>query len=113
MKKSRKRKNFSIKEIIKFKQGKLIVICSSEAEREALLKRFPKGTIITVKAETGDAGTYRIMDMESLKTVAKAKAAAIEPICKPYSEDIEKQREFIKFLQEEESLETLYNLSND
>lgn len=90
------------------KRGKKIVVCSSNEEKKLLTKRFPKGTTITVKADTGDAGSYRIVDLDNLVEAARIRTIKLG-LNKPQEElSYESHKQLIKFMQQCEMEETAY-----
>ena len=103
------KKQLTFKEKSELKHGKKIVICSSNEEKAVLTKRFPKGTIIAVKSDTGDCGSYRIIDINSMQEAAHIRAIKLG-LTEVARNDIslESHKEFIRLMQEAEMEETIY-----
>lgn len=101
-------KKFTFKERQELKHGKKIVVCSSNEEKELLTKRFPKGTTIAVKADTGDRGSYRIISLDDMAEAAKIRAIKLGLSESQKEMSLEEHKRLIRFMQECEMEDTVY-----
>ena len=84
------------------------MVCSSNEEKELLAKRFPKGTTITVKADTGDRGSYRIISLDDMAEAAKIRVIKLGLSEFQKGMSLEEHKRLIRFMQECEMEDTAY-----